>query len=280
MFSRRRTLRPPPGRLRECRFSVEPLERRIALAALAAADTVVVTVASGDTVVESTPRAGGLTLVKRGPGTLVLSSVNAHTGGTVVEEGELVVRNTGSLGSGGLSVQAGARVRLDVGTAAVPATALALDPAARLDVGRGRLAIPSAPEAVATVVQRVRSAASAGWATGAGIGSSAVTTEQWSVGVSAFDGTLTVGWASIGDTDLDGIVDMLDLANFMASGRYGTSQPASWSDGDFNHDHLVGVLDLSLIVAVRAFERGDYRTAPTVSIADVTLTEGTAAVAG
>ena len=79
----------------------------------------------------------------------------------------------------------------------------------------------------------------------------------------------------MGDTNLDGIVDALDLANVVSGGRFDTGLPASWSQGDFNHDAVVDVLDLSALVRAALFDRGDYRTPPAVSLADVTLAEGT-----
>lgn len=276
MFPRRRR-RPPLERFHDHRVSLEPLERRLALAIGPAVDEgqVVVTVPADATTVESTAHAGGITLVKRGPGTLVLSAANAHSGGIVVEEGELVIRDAGGLGTGSLAVCAGARVRLDVGTMVVTAGGLDLHAAARLDVGRGRLAVPASADAIAMVTQRVRAAAAAGWSTAAGIGSSAVLDEWRSVGVSSLDGNLVVGWAAVGDTNLDGLVDTLDLANIVAAAEFGSSGPASWGAGDFNHDQVVDVLDLSLFVAVEAYDRGDYRTPPAVSIADATVAEGT-----
>jgi len=279
MFPRRRPrrLRPPPERFHDGQVSLEPLERRIALAITSAVDEgqVVVTVPADATAIETTARAGGMTLVKRGAGTLILSAANAHTGGVVVEEGDVVVRNAGGLGTGGLAVRAGARVRLDVGPMVVAAGGLDLHAAARLDVGRGRLAVPASADALATVTQRVRAAAAAGWSTAAGIGSSAVTDQWRSVGVSTLDGSLVVGWAAFGDTNLDGLVDTLDLANIVAAAEFGSSGPASWAAGDFNHDQVVDVLDLSLFVAAEAYGRGDYRTPPAVSIADATVAEGT-----
>ncbi|MFM7205621.1 MAG: glycoside hydrolase family 9 protein [Planctomycetaceae bacterium] len=240
------------------------------------AGPLVVTVGSGITTVESAARAGGITLVKRGTGTLVLTVANSHTGGVVVEEGELVIRDPLALGSGGLTVRAGAGVRFDVGTAAISTAGLAIDPAARLDVGRGRLVVPAAGDAPTIIPGRVRAAALAGWATASGIGSSAVSTEQRSVGVATADGLVTVGWAAVGDTNLDGVVDMLDLAAILGGGLFDTGRPARWGEGDFNHDEVFDTLDLASLAGAGVFDAGDYRTPPAVSIADVTLTEGTA----
>ena len=113
----------------------------------------VVTVASGTIQIDSAARSGTSPLVKRGAGTLVLTAGATLSGATIVEEGELVIRNVNALGSGILEVRAGARVTLDVGFDAVAATGLVLDPAGRIDVGTGRLTV-SAGGVDATVIRQ------------------------------------------------------------------------------------------------------------------------------
>jgi hypothetical protein len=46
----------------------------------------------------------------------------------------------------------------------------------------------------------------------------------------------------IGDTNLDGKVDVTDLGNVASS--YGTASATSWITGDFNYDGVVDVTDL------------------------------------
>lgn len=60
---------------------------------------------------------------------------------------------------------------------------------------------------------------------------------------------VTATFAKMGDTNLDGLVDMLDIAAILSSGLYDTGGFAGWADGDFNGDGVVDVLDLSLCMS-------------------------------
>jgi len=42
------------------------------------------------------------------------------------------------------------------------------------------------------------------------------------------DGSITVGFAAYGDTNLDGTIDLLDLSNFIASGRFDKGTVSGW----------------------------------------------------
>ncbi len=52
---------------------------------------------------------------------------------------------------------------------------------------------------------------------------------------------------TVGDTDLDGRVDVFDLLAVSASGAYGTDLRAGWADGDFTGDGIVNVFDLARV---------------------------------
>ena len=69
---------------------------------------------------------------------------------------------------------------------------------------------------------------------------------------------VAVTYALAGDTNLDWSVDILDVANFVASGRFNTVVVANWVDGDFNHDGVVDVLDAADFVAAGLFNAGPY----------------------
>jgi len=100
-----------------------------------------ITVPAGETQTDTTGHTGDEQVVKRGAGTLVLDLANTHSGGTVVEEGLIVVRNVAALGTGVLDVRAGATVRLEVGFGTVALPRLALAAGAILDLGEARLTI-------------------------------------------------------------------------------------------------------------------------------------------
>ena len=71
---------------------------------------------------------------------------------------------------------------------------------------------------------------------------------------------VTVGWAAAGDTNLDGIVDTIDVAELIGADRFGRPQAAAWSEGDFNYDGLFDVLDVAEMLGAVLFDRGSYRS--------------------
>ena len=72
------------------------------------------------------------------------------------------------------------------------------------------------------------------------------------------DGSLTVAFAASGDTNLDGVVDILDAGGLMASGAYDDGSAAGWSQGDFNYDGLVDVLDVIEMLGADLYDQGSY----------------------
>ena len=103
---------------------------------------VVFNVASNTVTSDVTTRVGAVQLVKRGAGSLVLSQSNSHIGGTVLEAGLLKIQNSSALGSGPLTVRAGATLVLDLLGAAIPVSSLTLDAGGRIDFGYGHMTIP------------------------------------------------------------------------------------------------------------------------------------------
>ncbi|MFM7413458.1 MAG: hypothetical protein ACKO6E_09660, partial [Planctomycetota bacterium] len=57
---------------------------------------------------------------------------------------------------------------------------------------------------------------------------------------------------------VDGQVDILDAANFAAAGKYGTGEPATWSEGDFGYDGVVDILDVSDFMSTGLYGAGSY----------------------
>jgi hypothetical protein len=68
--------------------------------------------------------------------------------------------------------------------------------------------------------------------------------------------------AVAGDTNLDGLIDLLDAASFVSSRRFDSGATARWDQGDFNGDGLVDVLDAGDFIAPDLFDRGPYPTGP------------------
>jgi hypothetical protein len=73
---------------------------------------------------------------------------------------------------------------------------------------------------------------------------------EWQVNYGPSDLTLEIvggGDPLIGDCDLDGDVDLSDLAQLLAS--YGMTDGATWGDGDFDDDGDVDLSDLAALLA-------------------------------
>lgn len=253
-----------------------------------ASNRVVRLVGSGSGIVSGDVRDGATTkvgLAKEGTGTWILSGTGSgFSAGTTVTQGRLVATSTAALGSGPVAVDGGSlRIERDVSLGAVSITggrlelpadapvtvtvaSLAIDGTAggSIDLGVGRVTLPAgAAEA------SVRAAMTAGrgdgsWTGPGGITSSAVMADLQaglprSLGwLDNGDGTLSIAYAAPGDTNIDGAVDILDAANFMAGGVYDTGLPGSWSQGDFGYDGLVDILDAAEFMAAGLFDTGGY----------------------
>jgi hypothetical protein len=72
------------------------------------------------------------------------------------------------------------------------------------------------------------------------------------------DGSTTVAWAAPGDTNLDGVIDILDVSDILASNKYDNGEFAHWFEGDFNYDGVVDILDVSLFLGTNSYDTGSY----------------------
>jgi autotransporter-associated beta strand protein len=226
----------------------------------------VVSVPAGQTVVESGSRSGVGAVIKRGTGTLVLNGANTHAGGTVVEQGELVVRNAAALGSGRLEVRAGGRVTLDLGLDGLAVPSLVLDPAGRIDIGAGRLTVAAGLAESALRLLLLDGHNGGGWDGTSGFASRAATHGR-GVGYVVDQGQMTIAYAAPGDTNLDGVVDVIDVANLVVSFGDSWMTDANWSSGDFNYDDVVDQLDLTDFLAAGVFDQGAYLSATDAAFA-------------
>ncbi len=222
-------------------------------------------------------------LVKSGTGRLVLAGSNAYAGGTTLLAGTLEARSASALASGGTT----GRIVVAGGTLTLPAasseiltvTLLSVDQskAARIDLGAGRIDIAPGGISAAALQADVLAGRGAGlWTGTSGITSAAVAAAGTGAGravgwVAAPDGSFRVGFAAAGDSDVDGIVDILDAANFVAGGRFDAGIAAAWQDGDFNYDSLVDILDAADFLGTSLYDAGGYL--PTVAAGVVAVPE-------
>jgi autotransporter-associated beta strand protein len=220
-----------------------------------------VSVPASQTVTDGTSYSGGVQLVKRGTGTLIVSGASSFTGGTRVEAGEVVVRNVAALGSGPVWVSPGAKLTLDVGAAGLAIAALTLDEGGLIDLGYGRMTIAGGGFTISVIRARLIAGRGDGTWTGAsGIASRASgSLAGGAVGeVTNGDGSLTVAFTAAGDTNLDGVVDILDVADILVSGMFDSGLAARWSQGDFNYDGVIDVLDILEGLGASLFDAGPY----------------------
>ena len=204
---------------------------------------------------------GAARLVKRGVGSLEVTNAGVLAAGAAIDGGEVVVRQATELGSGLLSIGGSGRLRLDVGTVRPRVAALELAAGGRLDVGPGGVRIASGGYDLATVRQWLATGRNGGnWNGTQGIvSSSAAAATGRGVGyVVNDDNSLSIAFAAVGDTNLDGVVDVLDATNIIASGTFDTGMPAMWGDGDFNTDGVVDVLDVADLVGTGIYDTGAY----------------------
>jgi len=225
--------------------------------------TPAVNVSDGAEVNDAVVRTGSDRIMKRGLGRLVLDRANSHTGGTIVEEGEVLVRNAAALGQGRLEVRPGATVVLEVGYEAVALGSLVLDATGRIDVGTGRISVPAGGYDLATLRQLLTAGRNGGsWDGTAGITSRAAgANSKRAIGYVESGGMLTLGWAAYGDLNLDGRVNSTDISLLTGGGRY--NLPGSngvWAQGDLNYDGRVNSTDISLLTSAALYNRPSYRT--------------------
>jgi hypothetical protein len=163
-------------------------------------------------------------------------------------------------GSGVVQLPASAAVDLQVG-------GLTVDQATggRLDVGGSRITVAAGGIAQAALVADLRS----GLGSGVWDGTSGITSSAAAAAIAG--GTArTIGWidnggssfsiafAAPGDTNIDGVLDILDAANVLAGSLYDTGAATTWSQGDFNYDGVMDILDVADFIGTGLFDGGDY----------------------
>jgi hypothetical protein len=96
------------------------------------------------------------------------------------------------------------------------------------------------------------------WSGTSGIRSSSAGAERTVGWIVDDGGAATIAFAAPGDTNLDGIVDILDALNIMASDKFGRETPSVWSEGNFNYDGIVDILDVVLFLSAGLYDESPY----------------------
>lgn len=216
---------------------------------------------------------GMLPVMKTGGGTVVLDAANPLTGTTTIQQGGLRLADPAALAASTIVPLAGGTLSLSPG---LHTTVGGLQPLAGgvVDVGDGLLTVGSGLAEADLMAAIRRGRGDGAWTGTAGVTSDAVVEAlargaNRAVGWCAEGhGGLKVGYAAPGDTNLDGSVDILDLAEITARAKVDAGSFATWFEGDFNYDGLADVLDVADVMATGLFDTGPYRR-QTVPIAVV-----------
>jgi autotransporter-associated beta strand protein len=208
---------------------------------------------------------GSTPVQKTGAGTVVINAANTVTGSTTVQQGTLQLANAAALASSRLTPLAGGTVTL----APYLQTAVAgLNPNAGglVDVGNGMIVVASGLS-----VPDMLTAITAGYNGGTWTGTTGITSSNAAVDTAGGapraigwldngDGSVTFAFAAPGDTNLDGLIDVLDAAALSSAARF--NDTAVWSEGDFNYDGIYDDLDNALFVSTGLFDAGPYNAPP------------------
>jgi len=229
---------------------------------------------------------GSPTVVRAGATLAVTDGVTARLPAVTLAGGTLAARALVVNGSSGistltiasgvlaggpaLSVGVGGRVSLTGPSTTIAVSTLAVDQAAggKIDLGRGRIGIAAGGIREADLLADIAAGRGTGtWAGTAGITSSAAASDVsggrlravgWLTGS---DGGITVGFAAPGDTNLDGVIDILDAGSVVGGALFDTGARAVWAQGDFNYDGVLDILDVADFVGTGLFDSGDYLSA-------------------
>jgi autotransporter-associated beta strand protein len=162
------------------------------------------------------------------------------------------------------------------GTVVVSALPTAADGGGgKVDAGQGLITVAAGLSALDLEAEIIAGRGDGSWRGAAGITSSLVAAEvargiPRSIGwMENGDGSLSFGYSAPGDTNNDWQVDVLDVANFFAGGKFDTGFRATWTDSDFNYDGVVDMLDAADFFSAGLFDAGAYNPAAAGNVAAV-----------
>ncbi|MGI9176342.1 MAG: sulfatase-like hydrolase/transferase [Pirellulales bacterium] len=201
---------------------------------------------------------GTTPLLKTGTGTLVVDRASTLSGSFTVRGGRMQIAGEAALGSSRVVPLAGGTVTVSPGlrTAVGGLAALA---GGLTDVGDGAMTVLEGLNKDDLLAALRAGREDGTWSGTSGITSSVAAASGGSRTVGWLvngDGSVTVACAAEGDTNLDWTIDVVDVANILAGGKFNTGLPASWHEGDFNYDGVVDALDIAKVLTSELYGTG------------------------
>jgi hypothetical protein len=213
--------------------------------------------------------------VVAGGGCLRLSGSNSgFDGRVVIEHGELRLESAAAIDAGAAIVFGGTSAAKGLTLAAVDVVVgrLGLSGDERIDLGTNSLTVAAGVSPERLVAALIDGRGDGSWRGATGIVSSSVVSDL------AAGRPRAIGWlvtdnggirctaAAPGDTNLDGLVDILDASNLVAGGAYDSGRPSDWNQGDFGYDGRVDILDIAEFTGTGLFDAGGYRESPVAAV--------------
>jgi autotransporter-associated beta strand protein len=198
-------------------------------------------------------------LVKTGPGVLILSGNNTYAGGTTVANGTLVVGSANSLPSGSLALTGGSLQVAPGVTLTLPS--LAISGSGTFDVNNNHLFINygAGPDPISSIIALLTTGYAGGaWNGAGGIVSTAAAANSGSYTLGYADsadvgnpaglpsGTIEISYTLLGDADLNRTVNGIDFGILAANFNKTVSR---WDQGDSNYDNIVNGIDFTAMAA-------------------------------
>jgi hypothetical protein len=225
-----------------------------------------VSVADGQTVNRTVPEEV-VRVIKQGNGTAVFDTNGPLKGDTIVEAGEFIALNRNVVGVGQLELQANARLTLRIGSDTVAVASIRLSDTCRVDLGRGALSVSASTYTESDIRAKLLAGRGDGTWNGASGFTSASVGNNRAIGYRISGNALRVAYAAPGDSNLDGVLDILDLSEILSAGKFNTGASANWAQGDTNYDGVFDIVDLADILGTGLFNEGSYLTQPAASSA-------------
>jgi autotransporter-associated beta strand protein len=227
-------------------------------------------------------------LLKMGPGILILSGNNTYAGGTTVTNGTLVVGSANSLPSGSLALTGGSLQIASSVTLTLPS--LSISGSGTFDVNNNHLFINygAGPDPITSIIALLSTGYNGGaWNGPGGIVSTAAAANSATYGLGYADaadvgnpaglsaGMIEISYTLLGDTNLDRAVNGVDFGILAANFNKGVSR---WDQGDFNYDNSDNGVDFGFLAA--NFNKGASGAAGGATSADWAALDAFAAANG